>query len=54
MMRGQYPNSTLAAKTIYSSADLAREKAMKTEVVFSLLLISTTILIPVTEVPQWL
>lgn len=53
MMQGQYHNYTLATKTIYSSADLEREKNMKIEVVFILLLISTTILIPVTEVPQW-
>lgn len=53
-MQGQYHNSTLATKRLYSSANLAGENPMKTEAVFILLLISTTILIPVTEVPQWL
>lgn len=53
MMQGQFHNSALATKTTYSSA-CKRKKDTKTELVFFLLLISTTILIPVTEVPQWL
>lgn len=50
----QFYHATLAIKTIYSSADVGRGKNVKTEAVLILLLISTTILIPVTKVPQWL